>query len=72
MERLKIMFWKAYAIIWDLRPRVHLPKYRNFPIASTEISDSYEYPEGVKVLYEWDEKGKHWIVFTRPTKLFSE
>lgn len=65
MKKLKILFWKAVAIVWDLRPRMHLPKFYDYPIASHEISDHYEYPEGVKILYEWDEKGKHWIVFSR-------
>lgn len=68
MKKLKILFWKAIAILWDLRPRRHLPKYSDYPIASTDILEGcikYTYPEGVKVLYEWDEKGKHWIVFTR-------
>lgn len=66
MRRLKIWFWKIVAVIWDLRPRLHLPKYKNYPIASTDIADEYEYPDGVTVLYEWDEYDKHWIVFTRP------
>jgi hypothetical protein len=65
MGKIKILFWKAVGIFWDLRPRMHLPKYTDFPIASTEIANEYEYPTGIKVLYEWDEKGKHWIVFTR-------
>ena len=72
MKKITILFWKAYAIIWDLRPRKHLPKYSNYPIASCDISKVhnngiglYSYPEGIKVLYEWDEKGHHWIVFTR-------
>ena len=65
MKKIKILFWKAVAIIWDLRPRVHLPKYADRPIASTDIADEYVYPKGVVVLYEWDEKGKHWIVVSR-------
>ena len=65
MKYLQIHFWKLVAIFWDLRPRKHLPRYTDLPIASTEIADKYEYPEDVKVLFEWDEKGKHWIVFTR-------
>lgn len=68
MKWIKIQFWKAVAIIWDLRPRKHLPKYRDYPIASTPIifgQEKYDYPEGVRVLYEWEEKGHRWIVFTR-------
>ena len=65
MKKIKIWFWKIVGVVWDFRPRLHLPKYANFPIASTDISDSYSYPENTKVLFEWDEKGKHWIVFTR-------
>lgn len=65
MNKLSIFFWKTIGIAWDLRPRLHFPKYSTYPIASTEISNEYEYPEGVKVLFEWDEKGKHWIVFSR-------
>ena len=45
---------------------MHLPKYADFPIASTDINvHGYSYPEGIKVLYEWEEKGRHWIVFSR-------
>jgi len=65
IAKIKILFWKTFAIVWDLRPRMHLPKYSDFPIASTDIADKYEYPNGFKVLYEWDEKGRHWIVFSR-------
>ena len=64
-KKLIILFWKVVAIIWDLRPRKHLPKYIDYPIASTNIADKYNYPEGYKILYEWDEKGRHWIVFSR-------
>lgn len=65
MKKYKIMFWKAYAIFWDLRPRMHLPKFKDLPIANADIAEKYEYPEGCKILFEWDEKGKHWIVFSR-------
>jgi hypothetical protein len=65
MNKLKITFWKTIAFVWDVRPRLHLPKYRDYPIASTDIAEEYIYPEGIKVLYEWNEKGKHWIVFSR-------
>ena len=68
IKRIKILFWKSYAILWDLRPRMHLPKFINYPIASTPIIEgqrSYDYPEGIKVIFEWEEKGLHWIVFTR-------
>ena len=65
MEKIKILFWRSVGILWDFRPRLHLPKYSDYPIASCEIADSYNYPDGIKVLFEWDEKGKHWIVFTR-------
>lgn len=49
----------------DLRPRLHLPRYTDYPIASCDISENYYYPDGIKILFEWDEKGRHWIVFTR-------
>jgi hypothetical protein len=65
LRRIKIRFWKIVGILYDLRPRLHLPKYGDYPIASCDISDKYEYPENIKILFEWDEKGKHWIVFTR-------
>lgn len=65
IKKIQIKFWKVYGIFWDLRPRIHLPKYKDYPIASTDIADKYEYPIGYKVLFEWDEKGKHWIVFSR-------
>jgi hypothetical protein len=65
MEKLKIQFWKIYGIIFDLRPRIHLPKYTDFPIASCDISDKYVYPKEIKILFEWNEKGRHWIVFKR-------
>ena len=67
MKKLQILFWKTIGILIDLRPRLHLPKYIDYPIASTEIleNEAYVYPSGVKILYEWNEKGKHWIVFTR-------
>jgi len=65
LQRMKIWFWKSYAIIFDLRPRIHIPHYTDYPIAKCNISDHYEYPIGIKVLFEWDEKGHHWIVFTR-------
>lgn len=72
MQKIKILFWKVLAIVWDVRPRLHLPKYSNYPIASTDIKNKYEYPDGVKVLYEWDEKGKHWIVFSRDCNYFNK
>lgn len=74
MKKVKILFWKLYACLFDLRPRIHLPTYSDYPIACTEINESgvYEYPHGIKVLYEWDEKGKHWIVFSREPKFFHE
>lgn len=68
MKRLIILFWKAVAIVWDLRPRKHLPKYSDYPIAWTNIvegQEKYSYPDGIRVLYEWEEKGRHWIVFSR-------
>ena len=60
-KKIQILFWKAVAIIWDLRPR----KQMDYPIASTDIAEKYEYPTGFKILFEWDEKGRHWTVFTR-------
>lgn len=70
MKKLIILFWKTYAKIWDLRPRIHLPKYSDYPIARCDIADKYEYPEGIKILFEWDEKGHHWIAFSRNPKFF--
>ena len=52
-------------MVWDLRPRMHLPKYYDYTIGYCDIQEVYDYPEGIKVLFEWDEKGKHWIVFSR-------
>ena len=64
-DKMKILFWKIIGKVWDLRPRLHLPKYSDYPIASCDIAENYEYPDEIKVLFEWDEKGKHWIVFSR-------
>ena len=67
-QKIKIIFWKTYARFWDLRPRIHLPKYSDYPIAYCTRIDGqheYEYPKDIKVLFEWDEKGHHWIVFSR-------
>ena len=68
IKKAQILFWKTYAILWDLRPRKHLPKFVDRPIASTPLIEGqkeYPYPEGVKVLFEWEEKGHKWIVFSR-------
>lgn len=65
MKSIKIIFWKTFAKIWDLRPRKLPTRFIDYPIASCEKSDKYDYPYGVKILYEWDEKGRHWIVFSR-------
>lgn|GEM_PF-6622781 len=68
LKRIQILFWKSYAIIFDLRPRMHLPRFGDYPIASTPLIEGqkeYPYPEGVKVLFEWEEKGHKWIVFSR-------
>lgn len=68
LKKIRLTFWKNYAFLWDLRPRVHLPKYTDFPIASTPIvegQEEYSYPEGIKVIFEWEEKGHRWIVFSR-------
>ena len=70
MERLKILFWKTISLFWNFEPRLHLPKYSNEPILSTEIADSYTYPENCLILYEWDEKGKHWMVFSRSKNFY--
>lgn len=69
-NKLKILFWKTIGIVLDRRPVLHLPKYASYPIMSTDISDSYTYPSGIKILYEWDEKGKHWAVFIRKPEHF--
>jgi len=47
---------------------MHLPRFGDYPIASTPLIEGqkeYPYPEGVKVLFEWEEKGHKWIVFSR-------
>lgn len=64
-KKIQIYFWKLVGIVYDKRPRLHLPRYSDYPIASCEMKDEYDYPKGCIVLYEWDENGKHWIVFTR-------
>ncbi len=69
MKKLQILFWKTFAKFWDLRPRLHLPKYRDYPIASCPTQEEYDYSSfkevGMKILFEWDEKGHHWVAFTR-------
>ena len=68
MKKLQILFWKTYAKIWYLRPRMHFPQYTDYPIAYIAKDDwekDFKYPEGIKVLFEWEEKGHIWIVFTR-------
>jgi hypothetical protein len=68
MKKVVIWFWKTVAIAWDLRPRRCPAKFSCYPIASTPIvagQEEYPYPDGVKVLYEWEEKGHRWIVFSR-------
>ncbi len=69
MKRLQILFWKTFAKYWDLRPRLHLPKYCDYPIASCPIQEEYDYSifkdAGAKILFEWDEKGHHWVAYTR-------
>jgi hypothetical protein len=64
-NKIQKVLWKLVGKIWDVRPRLHLPKYSDYPIASCDIQEKYDYPETIKVLFEWDEKGKHWIVFSR-------
>lgn len=67
-KKIQILFWKTYAKLWDLRPRKHRGEFSDYPIASTPIvlgQKEYNYPEGVKVLFEWEEKGHHWIAFSR-------
>jgi len=67
MKRLQILFWRTVAIVYDLRPSNLPQKYTDYPIAwrwdngETEIY----FPENIKVLHEWREKGKHWIAFSR-------
>jgi len=71
MQKLKIWFWKTVAVLWDYRPSNLPNRYNDFPIAyrwedqSDWPFEEFEYPENVKILYEWREKGKHWIVFSR-------
>lgn len=67
MKKLQILFWKIVAILYDLRPSNLPNKYSNRPIAwrwdngEEEIS----YPDHIKILFQWREKGKHWVVYTR-------
>ena len=70
-KKIQKLFWKTIAIFWDCSPKLHLPKYRDYPIASCEIGDEYKFPKGIKILYQWDEKGKHWIVFTKEPEYFN-
>ncbi len=67
MKKIQIMFWKFVACFWDFRPRLHLPRFSDYPIASTDIAPSYDYEDfkNFRILFEWDEKGRHYIVFTR-------
>lgn len=69
---LEIILWNIVGFFWNLRPTKHLPQYKDHAIASCKISDKYDYPEGVEVLFEWDEKGRHWIVFTTKPFYFAE
>jgi len=67
-QKLIISFWKLIAIIWDYRPSRLPHKYTDYPIASRWEDDGvedFEYPEHIKILYEWREAGRHWIIFTR-------
>jgi hypothetical protein len=67
LKRLEGLIWKIVALVWEVSPTRHLPMYRDYPIASAAIEKDgkYTYPKGIEILFEWDEKGKHWIVFTR-------
>lgn len=68
LKKIQIDFWKIVAIVWDIRPRKLPHKYSDYPIAYTPIipgQDIYEYPKEIRVLYEWEEKGHKWIVFSR-------
>ena len=65
LNRIQITFWRLLAIFIDLRPRLHLPKYKDYPVAWCYMADTYIYPDNVRVIFEWDELGRHWIVFTR-------
>jgi len=68
MKKLKILFWRILAIVWDLRPSNLPKKYTDRPIAwrwEEDGVDEFEYPPHIKILYEWREKGRHWIIFTR-------
>jgi len=70
MKWLQILFWKTVAIIWDYRPSNLPNEYHDRPIAwrwDNEKED-IEYPNHIKILYEWREKGRHWIAFTREAK----
>lgn len=73
MKKLVIIFWKTVGCFLELQPRMHLPTYSDYPIACTEIDENneYEYPNNIIILYEWNEKGRHWIVFMRDTQPFS-
>ena len=66
-KKIIIFFWKTVARLLDLRPRKIPSDAIDLPIAYTEdlSIDRLEYPEGIVVLYEWEEHGKKWIAFVR-------
>ena len=72
LQKIQIMFWKNWAKLFDLRPTKHLPKWIYYPIISTPIKKSgkYDYPQNIEILFEWNEKGRHWIVFSLKPILF--
>lgn len=67
MRQIKVWFWKIIAIVYDYRPSKLPNRYTDRPIAWRwdNGETDFDYPEHIKILYEWREKGKHWIIFTR-------
>jgi len=66
-HKIKLIFWKTFAVLWDYHPNRLPKKYNDHPIAwrwdyGEEV---FDYPPHSKILYEWREKGKHWIIYTR-------
>lgn len=67
VNKIKIIFWKLVALAYDYRPKNWPRKYTDRPFAWRWDNDEYDftYPDHIKILHEWREAGKHWIIYTR-------